>query len=65
VGDGTTTLAQLSFIDAGTINGDTLPPSDISMHATQNDFPASGEANRLYVALDTNKIYCYTNNTYL
>ena len=66
VGDGVTNVMLLPFIDAGTIGGETIPvpESEIYCYANNNRFPAQGELNKLYIALDTSTIYCYNNGTY-
>ena len=62
VGNGETNVNYLPFIDAGTINGDSLPSSQVCAYATRNSFPSPGEENVLYIALDTSRIYCFTNS---
>lgn len=59
VGDGVSSVNALPFIDAGTINGETLPEEAVQVYNTRSAFPNAGIANVLYVALDTNQIYCY------
>lgn len=59
IGDGETNVVRLPFIDAGTINGDTIPSSEVRVYENRNAFPSPGEENKLYVAYDTQKIYCY------
>ena len=51
----------LPFIDAGTINGDTLEDEEL-MYANRNLFPSPGIENKLYIDLTTMTIYCYTNS---
>ena len=60
IGDGNTNVVRLPFIDAGTIDGNDLPESQISVHATRQQFPIIGEPNKLYIDLAKNIIYCYT-----
>ena len=60
VGDGNTNVVNLPFIDAGTINGDTLPESEVLTYANRTLFPSPSEPNKLYIDLSTNTIYCYT-----
>jgi len=60
VGDGNTNVVNLPFIDAGTINGDSLPESEIYTYANKLLFPSPGTQNKLYVDLSTSTIYCYT-----
>ena len=61
VGDGNTNVVSLPFIDAGTINGDTLEDEEL-MYANRNLFPSPGIENKLYIDLTTMTIYCYTNS---
>ena len=63
VGDGGTNVNSLPFIDAGTINGETLPSSEVRIYGNRDSFPSPGEMNVLYVALDTARIYCFSNNS--
>ena len=59
VGDGSTTVITLPFIDAGTINGEVL--ADIIITGTNRyAFPLVGQTNKLYVTLDNNTVYCFT-----
>lgn len=58
VGDGTTTVISLPFIDAGTINGEVLKDVIIT-GANRYAFPPIGQDNKLYVDLSKNVIYCY------
>lgn len=60
VGDGTTNVVALPFIDAGTINGSLLPGDSILLFNTTRDFPRSGESNKLYVDLANNRIFCFS-----
>ena len=62
VGDGSTTVTTLPFIDAGTINGEVLADVIVTGENVY-DFPAIGEENKLYVDLDKNAIYCYKGNS--
>ena len=62
VGDGTHSVPQLPFIDAGTINGEVL--SDvIDTIDGRNNFPPIGHDSKLYVDSSTNTIYCYKSNS--
>lgn len=63
VGDGNTNVINLPFIDAGTINGDVLPESEIITYATRSLFPSPGQLNKLYIDLSTGTIYCYANSS--
>lgn len=60
VGDGSTNVTLLPFIDAGTINGEELPEAQVTTYANKDSFPVSGRQNTLYVDLETSIIYCYT-----
>ena len=60
VGDGNTNVLALPFIDAGTINGDILPQSQVETYATRSLFPVIGTTNKLYIDLSTSSIYCYS-----
>lgn len=57
IGDGSTTIVNLPFIDAGTINGNEV---EIVKRNSFNDFPSPGNSDKLYIDLSTNKIYHYT-----
>ena len=61
VGDGNTNVVSLPFIDAGTINGETLPSASVATYSVKEAFPSPGESNKLYIDLSTNAIYCFTN----
>lgn len=56
VGDGTTTISNLSFIDSGTINGEEV---EIVKKVTFSQFPQPGSSDKLYIDLSTNRIYHY------
>lgn len=60
VGDGTTTVTNLPFIDAGTLNGD---DAIIEKYENFNSFPSPGDPNRLYIDLATASLYHYTTRT--
>ena len=60
VGDGSTNVVSLPFIDAGTINGEVLPESAVASYSDKDSFPSPGIPNKLYVDLSTSIIYCYT-----
>lgn len=62
VGNGTTAVTSLPFIDAGTVNGETLAEI-IVVGANRYSFPPIGENNKLYVDLSKNIIYCYNTNS--
>lgn len=59
VGNGSTNVVNLPFIDAGTINGALLPEDEICLYINRQAFPSPGVANKLYIDLETNTIYCY------
>ena len=56
VGDGTTNVVNLPFIDSGTLNGN---ETEIVKKEKFSDFPSPGSEDKLYVDLSTNKIYHY------
>lgn len=57
VGDGTTNVNALPFIDSGTINGEEV---EIAKYASFSAFPARGSEDKLYIDLSNNRIYHYT-----
>lgn len=59
VGDGNTSVINLPFVDAGTINGARLPPEQVHTYANKQLFPQPGTENALYIDLSTGIIYCY------
>ena len=63
VGDGSTNVVSLPFIDAGTISGEFLPESQVATYANTDLFPQPGQPNKLYVDLSTDTIYCYASGT--
>ena len=60
VGDGSTSVTTLPFVDAGTIDGHDLPDGTIFSYANRSSFPFPGVPNALYVDLATGRIFCYT-----
>lgn len=60
VGDGTTNVVSLPFIDSGTING---KETEIVKKSTFSSFPSPGSSDKLYVDLSTNKIYHYAQDS--
>ena len=56
IGDGSTDVVNLPFIDAGTLDG---KDTEIVKLPTLNDRPQPGSPDKLYVDLSTNKIYHY------
>lgn len=59
VGDGTTSVTALPFIDAGTLDGH---ETEIVKLASRETFPSVGSSDKLYVDLSTSRIYHYTSN---
>ena len=57
VGDGSTNIADLPFIDSGTLNGQS---EFIVKYANYNAFPQPGSPDKLYVDLTSGRIYHYT-----
>lgn len=60
VGDGTTVVTSLPFIDSGTLNGNETEIVKMNNFAS---FPSPGSEDKLYVDLSTNKIYHYAPNS--
>ena len=60
VGNGSSNVLALPFIDAGTLNGELLPENEIAIYQQYSAFPSPGVPNRLYIDLQTKKIYCNT-----
>ena len=56
IGDGNTNVVSLPFIDSGTINGEEV---EIVTCAQKVDFPSPGSPDKLYIDLETSKIYHY------
>lgn len=63
IGDGITNILYLPFVDAGTINGELLPESQVLFFANKTLFPVPGKTGILYIDLSTNIIYCYADNS--
>ena len=63
VGDGVTNVTALPFIDAGTIQGNTLPEGAVFSFPNRESFPYPGVQNTLYIDLSTNIIYCYASSS--
>lgn len=61
VGDGTTNVVALPFVDAGTINGETLVNEIVTFSGL---FPVNGDSTKLYVNTGTKAIYYYNGSTY-
>ena len=62
VGDGTTNVVRLPFIDAGTVNGATIVNEIITF---SGNFPSNGDSTKLYVNTSNNAIYYYNGTTYV
>ena len=60
VGDGSSSVTALPFIDAGTIQGSELPDGSVYTFPNRSSFPYPGVPNSLYIDLSKNIIYCYT-----
>lgn len=56
VGDGSTNVVNLPFIDAGTLNGE---ETEIVKKDSFSQFPSPGSEDKLYVDLSTKRIYHY------
>ena len=63
VGDGVTSVANLPFIDAGTLNGVGLPANVIATYPTRTNFPYPGTEGVLYIDLTNGRIYCYSSSS--
>jgi len=57
VGDGSTNVTALPFIDSGTLNGN---ETEIVTKASFDEFPSPGSEDKLYIDTTSNKIYRYT-----
>lgn len=57
VGDGSTNVVNLPFIDAGTLNGN---EAEIVKKENFAAFPSPGSEDKLYVDLETKRIYHYS-----
>ena len=53
VGDGVTTVVNLPFIDAGTIQGNSLPEEAVISFPNRTSFPYPGVQNVLYIDQST------------
>lgn len=63
IGDGIRTTTELDFIDAGTIDGKSLPPELVHTYENNKLFPQPGINGALYIDLSTGIIYCYTQSS--
>ncbi len=62
VGDGTTNVIALPFIDAGSISGQQLVNEIVQF---SGNFPSNGDSTKLYVNTSTNAIYYYNGTNYI
>ena len=60
VGDGSTNIINLPFIDSGTINGEEV---EIVKVMYDTDLPSNGSSDKLYITISDNKIYHYETAT--
>lgn len=58
IGDGVTIVSQLPFIDAGTVNGQTIVDV-IQRYNTKDNFPAIGDLKSLYFDNTNEVLYCW------
>lgn len=61
VGNGTTNVTALPFIDAGTINGETIVNEIVTFSGS---FPSNGDSTKLYVNTANKTIYYYNGTSY-
>jgi hypothetical protein len=61
VGNGTTNVTALPFIDAGTINGETIVNEIVTFSGS---FPSNGDSTKLYVNTYSKAIYYYNGTSY-
>ena len=66
VGDGIHTINQLSFIDAGSVNGSILEEI-VQVYSNRQLFPVVGDASNIYINLADNQVYGWnpTTNQYV
>ena len=62
IGNGSTNVVRLPFIDSGTLNGN---ETEIVKKATFSEFPSPGSSDKLYVDLSTNRIYHFESSGYV
>jgi hypothetical protein len=62
IGDGSTNVVRLPFIDAGTVNGDTIVNEIVTFNEA---FPSNGDSSKLYVNTTTKTIYYYNGTNYV
>lgn len=62
VGDGSSLVAQLPFLDAGTINGKTIEPV-VLRYRSYDQFPPIGSTGSLYFDEQNNALYCWVNSS--
>ena len=63
VGDGSTNVVQLPFIDSGTVNGEVITNEIVTFSGS--NFPANGDSTKLYVSATNNAIYYYNGTNYV
>jgi hypothetical protein len=65
--DATITSLDASKITSGTINSARLPSyvDDVLEYINLTGFPGTGESGKIYVALDTNKVYRWSGSAYI
>lgn len=61
VGDGATNVVYLPFIDAGTVNGETIVNEIVTFNG---NFPSNGDSTKLYVNTNNKAIYYYDGTTW-
>ena len=62
IGDGSTLVSQLPFIDAGTVNGRTILQV-INRYETWQDFPAVGSSDAFYFDETDEVLYCWNGSS--
>lgn len=62
VGDGLTSVVNLPFIDAGTLNGKDFPENVIAQYTNRTNFPYPGKEGILYIDMTNGRIYCYSSS---
>lgn len=62
VGDGITNVTLLPFIDAGTVNGDTIVNEIVTF---SGNFPSNGDSSKLYINTSNSAIYYYNGTNYI
>lgn len=62
IGDGSSLVSALPFIDAGSVNGEIVTPA-IEQYDTFNNFPAVGNDSTLYYDKQQSELYCWVNSS--